>query len=113
MARAALARDHLNAERFRLAAGFEAVHVPFRGAPDAVREVLGGRIDFYFSPLPAVTALVESKQLDGLAVSSLQRDTNVPNIRQRWKPVIRIPTISSGWRFCAVGDAEGYRATPA
>ena len=74
------AATHLNAERFRLAAGFEAVHVPFRGAPDAVREVLGGRIDFYFSPLPAVTALIESKQLDGLAVSSLQRDPNVPNI---------------------------------
>jgi len=74
------AATHLNAERFRLAAGFEAVHVPFRGAPDAVREVLGGRIDFYFSPLVAVTALIEAKELDALAVSSLKRDPNVPNI---------------------------------
>jgi tripartite-type tricarboxylate transporter receptor subunit TctC len=74
------AATHLNAERFRLAAGFEAVHVPFKGAPEAVREVLGGRIDFYFSPLLSVLPLIEAKQLDGLAVSSLKRDDSVPTI---------------------------------
>lgn len=74
------AATHLNAERFRLAAGFEAVHVPFKGAPEAVREVLGGRIDFYFSPLPSVVPLIEAKQLDALAVSSLKRDTALPNV---------------------------------
>ncbi|MGZ3281486.1 MAG: Bug family tripartite tricarboxylate transporter substrate binding protein, partial [Xanthobacteraceae bacterium] len=45
---------HLAMEAFRLAAGFEAVHVPFRGAPEALTEVLAGRADFYFSPLTAV-----------------------------------------------------------
>lgn len=74
------AATHLNAERFRLAAGFEAVHVPFKGAPEAVREVLGGRIDFYFSPLLSVVPLIESKQLDALAVSSLKRDDALPAI---------------------------------
>jgi len=74
------AATHLNAERFRLAAGFEAVHVPFKGAPEAVREVLGGRIDFYFSPLLSVVPLIEGKELDGLAVSSLKRDETVPTI---------------------------------
>jgi len=39
------AATHLNAERFRLSAGFEAVHVPFKGAPEALREILGDRID--------------------------------------------------------------------
>src|ERR1700743_1192487 len=34
------AATHLNAERFRLSAGFTAVHVPFKGAPEALREVL-------------------------------------------------------------------------
>src|SRR5437899_798928 len=52
------AATHLNAERFRLAAGFEAVHVPFKGAPEEVRDVLGGRIDFYDRPLPLVAALI-------------------------------------------------------
>jgi tripartite-type tricarboxylate transporter receptor subunit TctC len=74
------AATHLNAERFRLAAGFEAVHVPFKGAPEAVREVLGGRIDFYFSPLLSVVPLIEGKELDGLAVSSLTRDETLPTI---------------------------------
>jgi tripartite-type tricarboxylate transporter receptor subunit TctC len=74
------AATHLNAERFRLAAGFEAVHVPFKGAPEAVREVLGGRIDFYFSPLSSVVELIAAKELDGLAVSSLTRDETVPTI---------------------------------
>ena len=74
------AATHLNAERFRLSAGFEAVHVPFKGAPEAVREVLGGRIDFYFSPLPSVVPLIQAKQLDGLALSSLTRDGTLPAI---------------------------------
>ena len=74
------AATHLNAERFRLAAGFEAVHVPFKGAPEAVREVLGGRIDFYFSPLSSVVELIAAKEIDGLAVSSLTRDETVPTI---------------------------------
>ena len=74
------AATHLNAERFRIAAGFEGVHVPFRGAPDAVREVLGGRIDFYFSPLVAVTGLIAAKELDALVVSSLKRDPSLPEV---------------------------------
>jgi tripartite-type tricarboxylate transporter receptor subunit TctC len=74
------AATHLNAERFRLSAGFDALHVPFRGAPDAVREVLGGRIDFYFSPLPSVVPLIQAGQLDALAISSLRRDEALPNI---------------------------------
>jgi tripartite-type tricarboxylate transporter receptor subunit TctC len=74
------AATHLNAERFRLSAGFDALHVPFRGAPDAVREVLAGRIAFYFSPLLSVVPLIEGKQLDALAVSSLTRDPTLPNV---------------------------------
>jgi tripartite-type tricarboxylate transporter receptor subunit TctC len=74
------AATHLNAERFRLAAEFDAVHVPFKGAPEAVREVLGGRIDFYFSPLPSVAQLIQAKQLDALAVSSLARDMSLPGV---------------------------------
>ncbi|MCC6776222.1 MAG: tripartite tricarboxylate transporter substrate binding protein [Hyphomicrobiales bacterium] len=74
------AATHLNAERFRLAAGFKAVHVPFKGAPEAVREVLGGRIDFYFSPLPSVVQLIRAGQLDALAISGLKRDASLPDV---------------------------------
>jgi tripartite-type tricarboxylate transporter receptor subunit TctC len=71
---------HLNAERFRLSASITAVHVPFKGAPDALREILGDRIDFYFSPMAAVVPLIESRALRGLAVSSLKRSVSLPDI---------------------------------
>src|SRR5215470_13799546 len=74
------AATHLNAERFRLSAGFTAVHVPFKGAPDALREILGDRIDFYFSPMAAVVPLIQSHAIRGLAVSSLKRSASLPDI---------------------------------
>jgi tripartite-type tricarboxylate transporter receptor subunit TctC len=57
---------HLNAERFRLAAGFEAVHVPYKGAPEALTDVIAGRIDFYFSPLTAALPLIRDGQVRAL-----------------------------------------------
>src|SRR6266478_1193167 len=42
---------HLSAERFRLRAGFEAIHVPFKGGAEAITEVMGGRVDFSFLPI--------------------------------------------------------------
>ena len=74
------AATHLNAERFRLSAGFEAVHVPFKGAPEALREILGNRIDFYFAPILSAVPLIESHELAGLAVSSLTRSEVLPDI---------------------------------
>jgi tripartite-type tricarboxylate transporter receptor subunit TctC len=71
---------HLNTERFRLSAGFEAVHVPFKGAPDVLREILGGRLDFAFSPLASAIPLIESKQVRVLAVSSPQRSAALPAV---------------------------------
>jgi tripartite-type tricarboxylate transporter receptor subunit TctC len=74
------AATHLNAERFRLSAGFTAVHVPFKGAPEALREILGNRIDFYFAPILSAVPLIESHELRGLAVSSLTRSDVLPDI---------------------------------
>lgn len=71
---------HLNTERFRLSAGFEAVHVPFKGAPDVLREILGGRLDFAFSPLASAIPLIEGNQVRALAVSSPKRSAALPDI---------------------------------
>jgi tripartite-type tricarboxylate transporter receptor subunit TctC len=54
---------HLAAERFRLAAGFEGLYVPFRGAPEVLTEVMAGRLDFYMSrgiTLPHVPTTTEA-----------------------------------------------------
>jgi tripartite-type tricarboxylate transporter receptor subunit TctC len=65
--------SHLNGERFRLAAGFEAVHLPFKGAPEALTEVIAGRADFYFAPLVNALPLLKDGQLQALAVSGSSR----------------------------------------
>jgi len=71
---------HLAAERVRVASGFEAVHVPFAGAPEAINEVLSGRVDFYFSPVPPALALIRDGKLKPLAVTSARRSSVLPDV---------------------------------
>jgi tripartite-type tricarboxylate transporter receptor subunit TctC len=76
----AAASTQLNAERFRRSARIEAVHIPFKGAPEALTEVMAGRIDFYFSPIaPALPLLREGKVL-ALAVGSAKRASILPDL---------------------------------
>jgi tripartite-type tricarboxylate transporter receptor subunit TctC len=72
--------SHMNGERFRLAAGFEAVHVPQRGAPEALTEVIAGRLDFYFAPLLNAITFLRDGQLQALAVSGSQRASALPDV---------------------------------
>ena len=72
--------SHLNGELFRLAGGFDAVHLPFKGAPEAMTEVIAGRSDFYFSPLVNALPLMKDGQLQALAVSNSARASALPDI---------------------------------
>ncbi|MDB5544174.1 MAG: tripartite tricarboxylate transporter family receptor [Hyphomicrobiales bacterium] len=71
---------HLAAERVRMAAGFEGAHVPFAGAPEAINEVVAGRVDFYFSPVPPALSLIREGQLKPLAVTSARRSSVLPDV---------------------------------
>jgi tripartite-type tricarboxylate transporter receptor subunit TctC len=71
---------HFSAERLRLAAGFEGSHIPFRGGPEAVTEVMTGRVDFYFAPMALVLPLIKDGKLQALAVSSPQRASALPDV---------------------------------
>lgn len=71
---------HLTMERFRVAAGFTGQLVPFKGAPEALTEVLAGRVDVYFSPLPPAVQFIQSGKLLPLAVSSATRAAALPNV---------------------------------
>jgi tripartite-type tricarboxylate transporter receptor subunit TctC len=72
--------SHLASEVFRRAAGFEAVHVPAKGAPEAVTEVLAERADFFFSPLVVAQSLLKEGKLQALAVSGSQRAAALPDV---------------------------------
>ncbi|HEY1472942.1 MAG TPA: tripartite tricarboxylate transporter substrate binding protein [Pseudolabrys sp.] len=71
---------HLNAERFRMATGIEAQHVPYKGGPEGLTAVMQGDCAFYFIPLPAARALVDSGKLSILAVSGSSRSSQLPNV---------------------------------
>jgi tripartite-type tricarboxylate transporter receptor subunit TctC len=72
--------SHLSAERFRLSAGIEAQHIPFRGPNEAFTELMAGRIDFYFLPLAPALPLVKEGQLIALAVSTDRRAAALPDV---------------------------------
>lgn len=71
---------HLAAERFKLAGGFVAQHVPFKGSSEAITEMLADRIDFYASPINAAAPLIKDGKLRPLAVSSKQRAAALPDV---------------------------------
>jgi len=71
---------HLTMERFRMAAGFQGQLVPFKSAPEALTEVMTGRVDVYFCPLPPAIALIREGKLKALAVSNPRRAAALPDV---------------------------------
>ena len=73
------ATTHLTAERLRISAGFNAVHVPFRGG-GFQPEIMAGRVDFGFSPIATSLPNIKEGRLQALAVSSPKRATALPDL---------------------------------
>ena len=71
---------HMNAEVFRFAAGIQAQHVPFKGTPEALNEVMAGRIDWFFAPMVSALSLVQSGKLKALAVGTAKRSDVLPQV---------------------------------
>ena len=71
---------HLNTERFNYAAGIKAVHVGFKGTPDALIEVAGGRVQYCIVGLASAMPLIKNGRLLPLAVSTPQRSPLLPDV---------------------------------
>ncbi len=71
---------HMNAEKFNLYAGIKATHVPYKGTPEAISDVIGGRADWYFAPLSSALPLIQGGKLKALAVSTPKRTSALPNV---------------------------------
>src|SRR3954470_3135521 len=71
---------HLNAERFRIGAGIDVVNIPFKGTPEALTEVIAGRVDYYFCPVNAALPLVKDGRVLALAVGSSKRSIALPDV---------------------------------
>ena len=71
---------HMGGELFKVAAGIDVVHVPYRGTPEALVDTMTGRIQYWFSPMgPAMPFITEGRLL-ALAVSTAQRSPALPNV---------------------------------
>jgi tripartite-type tricarboxylate transporter receptor subunit TctC len=71
---------HLSAMRFQSSAGVQAVHVPFKGGPEIIREIIAGRIDFFFAPVGNALPYVQDGKLSALVVNSANRSAALPEV---------------------------------
>src|SRR5713101_5487524 len=67
-------------ELFRILAGAEIVHVPYKGAGPAMVDVLSGQIQLYFATMPAAMPHVKSGKLAPVAVTSVKRSQALPEL---------------------------------
>ncbi|MDH2238082.1 tripartite tricarboxylate transporter substrate binding protein [Pigmentiphaga sp. GD03639] len=72
--------SHLTMELFMQRAGLALNHVPYKGSPQAMVDVIAGRVDVMFDAIPGVLANVKSGKLKALAVSSSQRSPFLPDV---------------------------------
>ena len=65
--------SHLGGELFKSLAGIYALHVPYRGSPNAVQDLIGGNIDFMFDNLSSIGPHIQSGRVRALGVSGKRR----------------------------------------
>jgi tripartite-type tricarboxylate transporter receptor subunit TctC len=71
---------HLTGEMFKVIAGIDIQHVPYKGSAPAVTDLIGGQIQIMFDPLQSVFSNVQGGKLRALAVSSKARSPVVPDV---------------------------------
>ena len=71
---------HWGAERLRVAAGMDATHVPFKGGPEALTEVVTGRVDFMSIGISSGLPFIRDGRLLALGVSTAKRSSALPEV---------------------------------
>jgi tripartite-type tricarboxylate transporter receptor subunit TctC len=93
--------QHLGGELFKLNAGVDLVHVPFRGATAAIPDLLAGRIDMFIGAVNSLLPLIREGKLRALGAASLKRIASLPDV----------PTLSeAGLPGFEVGSGVGVVA---
>jgi len=87
----------------RISAGISIVNVPYKGAAEALNDLLGGRVDAMFDAMPVQVGQVKAGNVSGLAVTSAQRAPALPDV----------PTmVESGFKDYVVSNYFGLLAPP-
>jgi tripartite-type tricarboxylate transporter receptor subunit TctC len=74
------APSHIAGELFKMMAGVNIVHVPYRGAAPALTDLLGGQVQVYFVPMPSSIEYIRTGKLRALAVTTATRADALPDI---------------------------------
>jgi tripartite-type tricarboxylate transporter receptor subunit TctC len=71
---------HLNTEKLIAATGIKVLQIPYKGTPEVVADILGGRTTTYLAPISAAISMVKSGKLRALAVSTIKRNSQLPDV---------------------------------
>lgn len=71
---------HLTAELFQKAAGVKTQHVPYKGASQAMTDVISGTVDLYMSSVPTLLGHIKQGKVRALAVTSAKRVDDLPDV---------------------------------
>jgi tripartite-type tricarboxylate transporter receptor subunit TctC len=71
---------HLAGELFNAQAGTDLLHIPYKGTPPAINDLLGGAVPLMFSNLPTVLAHIQSGKLKAIGITDTVRADSAPNI---------------------------------
>ena len=85
---------HLAAEYFKVQAGIEMTHVPYKGSGPALQDLVGGHVAIYFSSMPPALGLIKEGKVRALAVTGPKRSGIMPEL----------PTVAEA------GDMPGFEA---
>ena len=92
--------QHLGAELFKMNAGVDLIHVPFRGATAAIPDVLAGRIHMFIGAINSLLPLIKEGKLFALAVAGAKRVASLPDV----------PTMAETFPGFEVGSGVGLVA---
>lgn len=98
--------SHIAGELFNVITGVQTIHVPYRGEPPALTDLIGGRVQVLFGTLPVLNAHIRAGELRALAVASVSRVETLPEV----------PTIGEfvpGYAVAASIGIAAPRNTPA
>lgn len=72
--------QHLSGEMFKLLTGTNALHVPYKGSGDAIKDLLAGTVSFNFDTMPPVLEHIKAGKLRGLGISTPRRLAQLPDV---------------------------------
>jgi tripartite-type tricarboxylate transporter receptor subunit TctC len=71
---------HLSGELFKVMAGVDITHIPYKGSSQALIDLMGGQIDMIFDNAPSAVPLLESGQVKALAITSMEPLSVLPQV---------------------------------